>query len=144
MKTVVDASVAVKWFLPDDEAEADADRALALLAALRDGRIEIVQPPHWLAEVAAVAARLRPEIAHHVFRLLDAMELPVADEPEVYETAIDLAVDHQHHLFDTLYHATAVVRQAELVTADDRYHRKVGHLPEVVPLADWQLPENRT
>jgi predicted nucleic acid-binding protein len=142
VRTVVDASVAVKWFLPEADDEPDAERALALLAALRDGRIEVVQPPHWLAEVAAVATRLRPEIAHDVLLLLDALELPVAGGPEFYAAAIELAVDHEHHLFDTLYHATALLHDAELVTADERYRRKLGHSAEVVRLADWQPPES--
>jgi hypothetical protein len=48
VRLVIDASVAVKWVFPDPAAEPDADRALALLRALRDGTLEAMQPPHWL------------------------------------------------------------------------------------------------
>ena len=91
MKLVVDASVAVKWFLPESSREQDADRATALLLAVREGLVDLLQPPHWLAEVAAVITRLRPEIAAEAIDLLDAMEIETTADAELYKRASDLA-----------------------------------------------------
>lgn len=122
---MVDASVAVKWLFPDDPAEPNVQEALELLADLRDGRTEAVQPCHWLAEVLAVAARVDATVARDAAGLLYAMELDRFDGPELYETAVELAVEFGHHLFDTLYHGVALCdRTAELVTADERYFQK--------------------
>ena len=65
MICVVDASVAVKWFVAGDWAlqEDHVDNALALLQATAQGSIQLLQPPHFLAEVAAVLARLKPRSA---------------------------------------------------------------------------------
>ncbi len=140
MKLVVDASVAVKWFLPDPSREPGADRAAELLRAIGDGRAEILQPPHWLAEVAAVISRLRPEIAAEAIDLLDGMELATAADAELYKRASGLAQELDQHLFDTLYHALALEHDALLVTADDRYLRKAGRLGKIVALDQWRPP----
>ena len=63
MICVVDASVAVKWFASADWAlrKGHIEPALNILRASASGRLEFFQPPHFLAEVAAVLARLHPE-----------------------------------------------------------------------------------
>jgi predicted nucleic acid-binding protein len=140
MRLVVDASVAVKWVLPDPTIESDTDRAAALLNAVRENRLELVQPPHWLAEVAAVISRLRPDVADEAIDLLDALELAVEADAEIYKRASRIAAQFDHHLFDTMYHALALERDAVLVTADDRYLRKVGALGGIISLSDWIAP----
>ena len=57
--------------------------------------------------------------------------------PETYATALDLAVRHRHHLFDTLYHAVALhTPGAVLVTADERYYNKARLEGQIALLAD--------
>ena len=136
MKVVVDASVIVKWVLADSQTEPEVDRAAALLEAIREERVSPLQPPHWLAEVSAVVTRLRPEIADFAIQLLDAMDLPVEGEAEVYRRASRISRQLNHHVFDTLYHAVALEHQAVLISADDTYVRKAGHLGHLVSLAD--------
>jgi predicted nucleic acid-binding protein len=60
VKLVVDASVALKWFL--GASEANLDQAGAVAAAIERADTELFAPPHWTAEVAAVLARLEPEL----------------------------------------------------------------------------------
>ncbi len=124
-RVVVDASVAVKWVFPGDPQESHVAEALQILHDIRAGRCDVVQPPHWLAEVAAVAARFDSSVAEQAVDLLFALDFPVLGGPEVYRVAIDLAATLDHHLFDTLYHAVAICDDdAELFTADRRYHQK--------------------
>lgn len=67
---VVDASVAVKWFVPQDPAETDGAIALELLDADADDQLRLIEPPIWRAEVAAVLARLLPDpLEAHLARL---------------------------------------------------------------------------
>lgn len=140
MRVVVDASVIAKWVLPAAGGEEpDADRALAILDGIRSGGLEVLQPPHWLAEVAAVVVRLAPSLAADVLDLLDAMELPEVAEVAVYRRAASLAAALDHHLFDTLYHAVALAHDATLVTADERYWRKARGLRNITRLADWPM-----
>jgi predicted nucleic acid-binding protein len=137
-RLTVDASVAVKWIFPDRQNEPHADRALDLLADIRGGRVEVVQPVHWLAEVAAVVTRLAPAISREAVELLYSMELPTLNDPEVYFHACGLADELDHHVFDTLYHAVALsFADGALVTADDRYARKAGRVGRLERLRDY-------
>ena len=138
MQFVVDASVAVKWIFPDNASEADIEPAMALLESVQAGKTKMLQPPHWLAEVAAVSVRFDSRIAQEAVGLLHAMEFPVADSPEVYSRACDLAAQLDHHLFDTLYHAVALCNpRTLLITADLRYFRKAEKYGSIMVLAEF-------
>ena len=140
MKLVVDASVAVKWVIRTPDIETDTDRAVDLLSAAQHGVVDIVQPPHWLAEVAAVVARVRPEGSVAAIDLLDALELSVVVDADIYKRAASIAAQTGQHLFDTLYHAVALERDGVLVTADERYLRKARTFGNVISLVDWRPP----
>ena len=135
IRLVVDASVAVKWVLPE-RGEAYTDEALALLRAVGDGHVELVEPPHWLAEVAAVVVRLRPLAVEPAIALLDAMELRVSADRDTYELACRIARELRHHLFDTLYQAVALRQGAELVMADEEFARKARRFGAIRRLAE--------
>ncbi len=100
----------------------------------------MVQPPHFSAEVAAVLARLKPGDAQaDVDDLLQPGHETLAT-PEVYTTALQLALRHQHHLFNTLYHAVALhTPGASLITADQRYYDKGQADGRITLLANLRL-----
>lgn len=138
MIVVVDASVAIKWFLAFEPDEDHGDLALEILERAARGALALVQPPHFIAEVAAVLARLKPAEALADLQDLLDVEQRILDTPEVHTTALELAIRHQHHLFDTLYHAVALhTAGATLITADRRYHGKARHEGGVTLLGDW-------
>lgn len=138
-RIVADASVVVKWLQPL-RVEADADSALRLLAAIESGQVDPIEPPHWLAEVAAVITRLDAGTAQQKIAALYAMDIGVVATPGVYLTACKLSVELGHHLFDTLYHAVALeTLGATLVTADARYYNKARHYGNISLLADFNV-----
>lgn len=140
MICVIDASVAVKWFAEGDWAlrEDDVEPALKILKASTSGTLDFYQPPHFLAEVAAVLSRLQPNQAQQSIDNLAQLNITWAAPTVAYAKAIDLACQLDHHLFDTLYHAVALsVPGAILVTADKRYFDKARHLGQIALLADF-------
>lgn len=138
MIVVIDASVILKWLLEDPAREPDTEKALALVESVVHGRLEVLQPVHWLAEVAAVAVRLAPQTAVRDVEMLAALEFPTTDDPNVIRRATSLAIETHHHLFDTLYHAVALEHEdALLVTADDRYYGKAERYGTIAALRDW-------
>ena len=141
MKVVVDASVVVKWFLPDPHAEPDVNHALRVLREIKAAKLSPLQPPHWLAEAAAVIARLHPKVARQATELLYAMQLPVSDSLEVYTRSVDISEKLNHHVFDTLYHAVALEHDATLISADEKYVRKAQSLGSLILLRTFG--ENR-
>ena len=142
MICVVDASVAVKWFVRGDWAarEDHVDVALNLLQASAQGQARFVQPPHFLAEVAAVLGRLTPTTAARDLERLSALDINWASPTQAVPRALALSMELDHHLFDTLYHAVALDASdgAVLVTADRRYFDKAQHLGRIVWLPDWR------
>ena len=140
MIVVVDASVALKWFLKWHPEEADADAAAAILEAVGDGRLEMLQPPHFIAEVAAVLTRVKPDAALQDLDDLGQVDWTVVESSAIYAQAATLAIRLRHHLFDTLYHATSLSTPgAMLVTADDVYFDKAVPEGRIVRLADFAL-----
>jgi predicted nucleic acid-binding protein len=138
---VVDASVAVKWFAEGDWAlrEDDIEPALEILKASTRGTLDFYQPPHFLAEVAAVVSRLAPNQAQQYIDNLAQLNITWAAPTVAYTRAIELAQQLDHHLFDTLYHAVALsVPGAVLVTADRRYFAKAQHLGQIAWLGDFK------
>lgn len=135
---VADANVAIKWFLPPAVAEQDQDLAVALLEQVKTGKIALREPPHWLAEVAAVLSRLAPATARQNIEDLYAMRVPVMATLKTYTTASSLAISLNQHVFDTLYHAVALdASDCTLVTADERYYKKARSRGNIVLLRDF-------
>ena len=140
MICVVDASVAIKWFAHGDWAtrEDHIEAAENLLLACRSGAVDFYQPPHFLAEVAAVLARITPQTAAQCAQDIAAMSITWAAPTVAYHRAIALATQLNHHLFDTLYHALALeTAGAVFVTADRRYFDKAQHLGQMLWLPDF-------
>jgi len=137
---VLDASVVIKWFVRDDPNEQHADQALQILSAVGTGEVKLIQPPHFMAEVSAVLARVKPaEVQTDVADLLN-VEWRISESAAIYATAISLASSLNHHLFDTLYHAVALHQpDALLVTADVRYYNKAQNYGRVILLENFLL-----
>lgn len=140
MILVLDASVAIKWFFRDEPNELHTQQALQILNAVGSGEVKLIQPPHFLAEVSAVLAREKPSMAQaDIADLLD-VEWRISESAEIYASAISLATQLNHHLFDTLYHAVALhAPNASLVTADARYYNKAKELGRVILLENFSV-----
>ena len=123
----------------DAESEPDTPAALSLMEAVAGGDLEVLQPPHWLAEVAAVMARLSPTSLSTDIPDLFALDFDVADSLAVYQRASRLAVELNQHLFDTLYHAVALdAAGCTLITADLRYLKKASAHGRIAGLVGWR------
>ena len=141
MRLVVDASVVVKWLFANPEREEHTELATTLMSSVVRQEVPAVQPVHWLAEVGAVLARVTPDRAEQDIVLLSALGLAVQDGPEILQRACRLAIDLNHHLFDTLYHAVALETESVLVTADEHYLFKARDIGRIMRLAEWSPAE---
>ncbi len=116
---VVDASVAVKWFVREVHAEA----AMRIL----DSNYELIAPDLIWAEFGNVLwkRRRRGEITLVTARAipLDFKRFPFATIPIVplVEAALEIADRLRRSVYDSLYLALAEHRECRLVTADRRF-----------------------
>ncbi len=134
---VVDASVALKWYLRDEEYIPEAD---GLLEAHSSGTAILAAPHYIRYEIAnglEVASR-RGRIALHQIpqRLQAFLDLNIAlvsDEWDVFLSAIDIATQVSASFYDSLYLAVAQGMSYNFVTADRRLYNHVNSkLPWVV------------
>lgn len=124
MRLVVDASVAVKWYLP----EIHSIRA----GRLRDPRFSVVAPDLIRLEFANVLwktirrgdlTREGAATFRHAFETSRIQILPAAD---LVPTAFDLAVDLGRTVYDCLYLALAMEQKCLLITADRKFYAAVA------------------
>ena len=108
----------MKWLFPDEQSE--------LAEQLLVEGDELVVPELIYIEFGNVvwkrirAGRLTRELGAELCRTFTALPLAVADA-RVYSTlALEIAVDYERTFYDSSYLALAVIRDCELVTADER------------------------
>ncbi len=92
--------------------------------------------PKWLA----VLAREAPDTALRDLDDLQRVKWRIAEAPATYALAAALSWRLQHHLFDTLYHATALAMpEATFVTAYHVYFHKARREGRIDRLANFAV-----
>jgi len=64
----------VKWLLRDPDREQDLGQAQDIMDNVGAGRAELIEPVHWLIEVAGVISRLSPQTVADDLILLHQIE----------------------------------------------------------------------
>lgn len=139
-KVVVDASVAVKWFVPERHYE----RAVALRDAYLRGEVELAAPDLVLYEVANALRfhrvfRLAPGDVVGAVRALAGLGIVRSLSPEEWLRAIELSVDGGVSVYDAVYGAMALSIGGMLVTSDEELYEKIGGKVRVVMLSELSL-----
>lgn len=144
---VVDASVATKWHLRDEES---SDAADVLLADFREGRISLIVPEQIRHEVASAVRtavrthRLTAALARTVIANFLAWRIPTVGNDELILLAYDLAVRFGCSLYDGLYLALAETTDCPLVYADRRLRNALGgRFPQSLWLTDYTPQPSR-
>ena len=126
-RLVVDASVVIKWFVP--EIHAEAARRL-----LREG-ITLLAPDLIWAEVANALWRkwrekeLTAEAAAGILNDFRRYPLRIHSGESLYDVAWPVAQDSGRTFYDSLYLALALSNGCPLVTADLRFFNAIKETP---------------
>jgi predicted nucleic acid-binding protein len=113
---VVDASVAIKWYLPEPNST-DADRLLS-------GGFQLLAPDLLFSEVGNILWKrvMRSEItvqkAQIILRDLEALPMALRSASDLAENAMTVACGLKRSFYDSLYLALALTTDCRLVTAD--------------------------
>jgi predicted nucleic acid-binding protein len=121
MTFVVDASIVLKWFLP----ETDSSIADVLLERFLNDEAELLAPDIILVETASalwkrvmIRKELTADEAHLTHRDLLPLPLSFVDSATLVDAAFSIALKHKHSVYDALYCALAIERHCDFVTAD--------------------------
>lgn len=127
MTLIIDASVALKWFLDDDEPHAAEARAI-----LASGE-SLIAPDLVIAETCNAAwrgvraGRLSQTQAQGISRSLPGLFETLVNGSALAESGIAIAIELDHSVYDCFYLALAGARDALLVTADTRLLGKLAN-----------------
>ncbi|MGA7615297.1 MAG: type II toxin-antitoxin system VapC family toxin [Thermoanaerobaculia bacterium] len=123
---VLDASVALKWFAPDEPLAAAASR---VLDEVERAPQQFLVPDIFMAECLAVLCRMRGATAEKVQEAVELLEslgmshIPVGHE--VLQLAARYALEWKLSGYDAIYVALASLSGATWLTADQRAARRV-------------------
>lgn len=116
---VVDASVAIKWFIPEIHSE------VALQARWSHDRLHV--PAFMTLELGNVIAKkirrgeLTREDGKTILKELRHLPLQRHADERLFPAAYELALDTQQSLYDCLYLALAEAVDGRMITADLRF-----------------------
>jgi len=124
---VVDASVAVKWFLPEPHSE-------AAIALLRSGRALLAPDLLWAEFGNALAKRCQAKEltlsdATGITSALERYPLSFYATRPLVSKGLRIATALGRALYDSLYLALAQETAAQLVTADQKYIEALHQSP---------------
>jgi predicted nucleic acid-binding protein len=132
---VIDASVAVKWFLPPSQ-EQYSENAFALLKRYVAGQIRFVVPDLFWAELGYVCClelllgMCSQNDAHEAVSGTKRRNFPTVSTLALLEDAVAIAAAFDRSVYDSLYIALALTAKSEFITADERLADAVAaHLP---------------
>ncbi len=137
MRLILDASVAVKWFVP----EVLSREARVLLAQLQSGDLELCAPESIVAEFGhalrrhAIARRLEAQQCQGFVRDFLYLNIERTAIGPLAEVAMGLATSHMGTFYDALYLALALREDLRVLTADDRMVNAFARLERTVSLA---------
>jgi predicted nucleic acid-binding protein len=126
---VVDASVAVKWQLRDEEY---VDKADAIKQAFLLHTLELIVPVIFSVEwanainVAILRSRFPEAEWQAALQDLEALRIPVANPPGLLFEAWQMARTHGRAVYDGVYVALAKIEGCELVTGDRKLFNAVN------------------
>jgi predicted nucleic acid-binding protein len=138
MTLVIDGSVILRALVGRPEDVQESERAAAFLVRVAESEYPVLQPAHWLADVAGALVKVAPQTALRDVAILAALEWPECREPVALTRACELAAQFGRPVRETLYHAVALEADAGLlVTADTRYRRAVRGIGRVISVEEW-------
>lgn len=120
---VIDASVAAKWFLPDEPFSA---LALELLRSSTAGATDFIVPDLFFSECgnilwkAARRQRLSVEESEAAIQVIGDLQTRTVPASGLLERTLQIARTYERTFYDSLYIALAVQQQTHLVTADEK------------------------
>jgi len=115
---VVDASVVIKWFIPEEDSTA--------AARLLSGRYRLIAPDLIWAEFANVIWKyerkrlLKKDEATEILRQFIRSPIEIYRSDAILEHAMEIALNTQRTVYDCLYIALASREGCDMVAADQR------------------------
>jgi predicted nucleic acid-binding protein len=134
-RVVIDASVAIKWLVPETHSD---QAALLLDLPLFAPELLVVECANYLRSQVGRAV-LPQATAQDLLRDLRRAPITLTGDAELAGAALAAGLGASHAVYDCLYYALAVRLDGHVVTADRRFRAAIARLgadvDRVLPLA---------
>jgi predicted nucleic acid-binding protein len=138
---IIDASVILKGFFPDEEGHAQAQ---AVIRAYAQEEVELLAPtllPYEVTNAVLQAIRrerIGLEKGQEILGIFQGLGIPTAEVS--WQRALELAHTHERSAYDGAYLALAEERGHKLITGDRRLYNAVKErLPWIVWIGDYAV-----
>lgn len=141
MRYVLDCSVALKWFVPEEF----SDKALVLLREVETGRVSLLAPESIVAELgyvlrkAVLNDKMSGERCQEIIEDFTAVPMEWVSLRALAPQAMRLTAAHMANFYDALYVALAVSEDLRVITTDGPMTRAFGTLDCTIHLADFMV-----
>ncbi len=121
---VVDASVAVKWYLPEPHTQ--------LASRLLEADYEFVVPDLFFPEIGNALwkrwrrGELTGATIADILEALNAVRFDIRPTRVLLPAAIEIAMEHRCSVYDSTYLALAIGEGARVLTADRKFHGAIA------------------
>ncbi len=139
-KLVIDASVAIKWFL----VEPHSNEARRVLEAYESGIISFCAPDLLNAEFANTIWKkqlnqgLSQNDANDILAAFLKLSITITPTAQLLDEAYQLAIGHRRTVYDSLYLALSLREKCQLVTAGEKFvNALASSYDQVLWLANW-------
>ena len=140
-KCVLDSSVFVKLFLPEED---DSKKALYLMHRVIDEQIEILVPRLFYYEIFGISKKhhIPTDEVHSLLLAYETSLLSYVDENKtITQKTIEICETGNAKsgfplFYDCSYHAVAILNNCDFITADRRHYDKTKQLGYIKLLAD--------
>lgn len=123
MHYVIDASVAIKWFLK----ETFSEKARSLLTT----DTEWIIPKLFFLETTAILTKkfrrreLSASQVRHIFDVLQSVPFTIYEDRTLLSAALSLSLNTHTSVYDSMYLTLAISEQTTFITADKRFANRI-------------------
>lgn len=137
---VVDASVAVKWFVEEEYTR----EALMLRDSYRDGLIDLIAPsllPYEVLKALKYSGAFGEDELKEIAKILESLQITLYDLKGDYSaTTVMVAMRKGLTIYDASYVALGIDKQVTLYTADEKLLEKIADLHVGKHIREYKPP----
>jgi predicted nucleic acid-binding protein len=139
-KIVVDSSVAIKWFIPQDY----SSEANKILNSYQQGQLILLAPDLIYAEVGNIIWKmerfqgLESVDAQTILDVFEQIQFNIVTSKQLLGSAYRFATNYQRSVYDSLYVVLSIRENCQFITADSKLYNAVCKQVENIKLVqNW-------
>lgn len=140
-KLVVDSSVVIKWFIPQNYSQ----EANQILSAYETNKLTLIAPDLIYAEMGNIIWKiqrfqsLNDKDAQNILNLFQKIPLKIISAQELLKDAYEFAIKYQRSVYDSLYVVLSLKENCRFVCADEKLYNAIHQdIVNIKLLKDWE------